>query len=101
MPGVLEHEEDRQNYSELAAKIKAAYRKEFLKSGRAHGKRQCRCVRLVSMGLAEGKAIKRIADRLNHMCVKNQYRTGTGFLSTWQALNVLSDYGHGDTAYQS
>lgn len=100
MADILGKEADKQKYSALAGKIKAAYVKEFLRGGRAHGKRQCRYVRPLSMGLADGKAAQRIADQLNKLCIRNSYKIGTGFLTTWQVLQVLSDYGHADTAYR-
>lgn len=100
MAKILGRAEDERKYAELAANIRKAYTREFLKGGRAHGKRQCRYVRPLSMELAEGKAGRRIADQLNRLCVKNNYRIGTGFLTTWQVLNVLSDHGHADTAWR-
>lgn len=38
--------------------------------------------------------------RLNKLCRKNKYRIGTGFLTTYQVLQVLSDYGYEETAYR-
>lgn len=34
------------------------------------------------------------------MCIDNQYRIGTGFLTTWQVLQVLADNGYVETAYK-
>lgn len=37
---------------------------------------------------------------LNEMVVKNGFHLNTGFLSTYELLHVLTDYGHGDTAWK-
>ncbi|MBR0280772.1 MAG: family 78 glycoside hydrolase catalytic domain [Oscillibacter sp.] len=100
MAGILHRDEDERKYKTLASKIKAAYRKEFLRYGTVCSKRQCRYVRPVSMGLANEKAAKKIVKRLNKLCQKNKYRIGTGFLTTYQVLQVLSDYGYAETAYR-
>jgi len=97
---VIGEEQDAATLRKLADRIRTAYRKEFLRGGKAHGKRQCRYVRPVAMGLADEESARRIADQLNRMCIKNAYRVGTGFLTTWQVLQVLSDYGHTDTAWR-
>ena len=49
--GILGKESDRIR-SELHEKVKAAYRKEFLKDGMPAGNRQCRYVRPIALDLA-------------------------------------------------
>lgn len=100
MAELLEKQEDAETYRELAEKIKAAYRTEFLKNGEVDPQRQCRYVRPIYMGLAEEAEIPKLAKGLNELCVANGYRIGTGFLTTYRILQVLTDHGYGETAYK-
>lgn len=100
MAELLGNEADKEEYSALATKIRDAYRREFLKSGNVLSHRQCRYVRPLYMGLTEKSENQDIAKRLNDLCIANQYKIGTGFLTTYKILHVLSDYGYVDTAYK-
>lgn len=100
MAAILHKAEDEKTYKGLAGEIRKAYRKEFLRFGRVRSKRQCRYVRPLSMGLVDSNEAKKNAARLNDMCVKNGYKVGTGFLTTWQILQTLSEYGYGENAYR-
>ena len=100
MAALLGKSADAQAYGELAKKLKAVYRARFLKAGGVRSKRQCKYVRPLAMGLADSETAKRIAADLNKLCEKNRYRIGTGFLTTWQILDVLADHGYLDTAYR-
>lgn len=97
---VLGKDEDASEYRCLSGKIREAYRREFLKGGKVHSKRQCKYVRPVYMGLADKDECAGIIRDLNELCISNGYRIGTGFLTTYQVLNVLTDYGYADTAYR-
>ena len=96
--GILGKQEDQENYLALAQKIKAAYNEYFLPGGKVMSPRQCKYVRPLYMGLAEGETAKKIAGQLNELIIKNNYRIGTGFLTTYQILNVLTDFGYHETA---
>ena len=98
--GVLGEKEDEARYGDLAQKIKMAYRKEFLSGKLPDSPRQCKYVRPLYMGLADTKTQKRLAKELNDLCVRNDYKIGTGFLTTYQILNVLTDNGYPETAYR-
>lgn len=100
MAEILGKNEDQKKYRTLAQNIRNAYKKEFLKGGNVRSKRQCRYVRPVSMGLTNEKQSKKIVRKLQKKCEKNQYKIGTGFLTTYQILQVLTDYGYGETAYK-
>lgn len=100
MAEVLGEENDRLKYSEIARKIKEAYKIEFLKNGKVCSKRHCRHVRPVAMGLVEGAEANAIVADLNQLCEKNNYKIGTGFLTTYKILQVLCDYGYVDSAYR-
>ena len=54
MAGILGKSEDAIKYQNLAAKIKAAYQKEFIRHGKVVSKRMCRYVRPLYMGKLEG-----------------------------------------------
>lgn len=100
MAEILGKNEDRKKYEERAALVKDAYQKEFLRNGKVESKRQCRYVRPLAMGLAKKESIAQIAGQLNEMVIANDYKIGTGFLTTYQILFVLSDNGYLDTAYK-
>lgn len=100
MAEILGRSEDAQKYGALAQNIRRAYRKEFMPFGTVSSKRQCRYVRPVYIGLADEKQSRKIVRKLNAMVQKNGYKVGTGFLTTYQILQVLTDYGYGETAYK-
>lgn len=52
------------------------------------------------MGLLSEEQKEAALKKLNEMCIANQYRIGTGFLTTYQILSVLSEGGYIDTAYR-
>ncbi len=97
---ILGKKEDEEEYVSLAEKVKEAYQKEFLKGGMPQSTRQCKYVRPLYMGLVENEGKERLAKALNELCVKNNYKIGTGFLTTYQILNVLTDNGYQETAYK-
>lgn len=100
MAEILHKKEEQSTYDGLAQKIKNAYHKEFLRRGNVHSKRQCRFVRPVAMELVDKNQSQKIVKHLQKLCEKNHYKTGTGFLTTYQILQVLTDYGYAETAYQ-
>ena len=52
------------------------------------------------MGLAEDDEKEELAAALNQLVVANDYKIGTGFLTTYKILQTLTDYGYADTAYR-
>lgn len=100
MAHILEKYDDEKYYGEKADLVREAYRKEFLKHRKVKSKRQCKYVRPLAMGLVDRDEGKAIAQQLNRMIIKNDYKIGTGFLTTYKVLFVLSDYGYIDTAYK-
>ena len=97
---ILGKHADSEKYGDLAEKVKDAYRREFLKGGTVKSKRQCRYVRPVSMGVVTENEAKSIVANLNKMVIANDYKIGTGFLTTYQVLQTLTDYGYAETAYK-
>lgn len=100
MAHILGEEADEEEYHKLAGRIKSAYQKEFLPDGKIHSSRQCKYVRPLYMGLISGAEADAVAGQLNELVKKNHYKIGTGFLTTYQILNVLTDFGYVDTAYK-
>lgn len=100
MAEILGKKEDYETYRELAGKIRSAYQKEFIKNGTVNSKRHCRYVRPVAMNLVDAQTKQHLAEKLNQKCIENEYKIGTGFLTTYKLLSVLADYGYIDTAYR-
>lgn len=100
MAGVLGKEADRKEYQELATQIRRAYQKEFLQKEQIRFKRQCRLVRPLAMKIVSDEQMEQMARALNEMCIANNYKIGTGFLTTYQILPVLAENGFADTAYK-
>ena len=98
--GLLGKTDDEKEYLEFSVHVREAYRKEFLKDEQVHSTRQCKYIRPVYMNLADDNEIPEIMRHLNELCTKNDYKIGTGFLTTYQVLNVLTDHGYRDTAYK-
>ncbi|MEG1882305.1 MAG: family 78 glycoside hydrolase catalytic domain [Clostridia bacterium] len=97
---ILGMEEDADTYRELSESIKSAYCSHFIPNNTLSSNRQCKYVRPLYMGLVDGALKAKLAAQLNDLFIQNNYRIGTGFLSTYQVLNVLSDNGYVETAYK-
>lgn len=100
MAKILGKSKDEEKYAQLGKEIYSAYHKEFLKDGMVHSKRHCRYVRPIAHRLVNEAEKDKIAARLNELCIENEYKIGTGFLTTWQVLKVLTECGYADTAYK-
>ncbi len=87
-------------YRGLFTAVRDAYRIEFIKDGRVSSSRMCRYVRPLALDLVTESEKKTIVRDLNEMVIKNEYRIGTGFLTTPFVLQVLADQGYVDTAYK-
>ena len=90
---------DEKYYLDLFEKIKTAYRYMFTENGRINSSRQCHFVRPIIHGLLDEGEIQAAADSLAELIKENGNVIGTGFLTTCHICNVLSDYGHADTAF--
>ena len=97
---LLEKSEEEAHYNAIYEKVCNAYHKEFLKNGTSTSKRQCRYVRPVALELATIEETDRLMKSLDQLVRENQYKIGTGFLSTPHILRVLADHGYIDTAYR-
>ncbi len=97
---ILEKPEDAKRFVEIAENAKKAYRHACTKNGEIRSDRQCEYVRPIAFGLLDGDEVRKAADALNGLVVKNGYHLNTGFLSTPDLCRVLADNGHADTAYR-
>lgn len=97
---ILNREDDSEKYGMLSEKIKAGYKYHYTNNGLIDSKRQCKYVRPVALNLISEKDRRRAAADLNDMVIDNDYKIGTGFLTTPFVLQVLSDYGYVETAYR-
>lgn len=100
MAGILGKSEDEKEYRQLFEDICAAYQKCFLTNGTVDSTRMCRYVRPLQMGLLTEEQQKKVASDLNGMVIANEYKIGTGFLTTPTILPALTKYGYVDTAYK-
>ena len=87
-------------YKKYADCVREAYRSRFVSKGRIVSKRQCKYVRPLYFGLLDEKEAEQAAKDLAQLCKTNEYKIGTGFLSTYQLLPVLCDNGFSDVAYK-
>ena len=92
--------DDAARYKALSERVKTAYRYTFTNDGLVESDRQCRYVRPVALDLLPEADKKRNVERLNQMVIENEFKIGTGFLTTPFILSVLTDYGYVDTAYK-
>lgn len=100
MAEILGKVSEAERYRALQEKLKTVYQENFLTNGLVKSKRHCRYVRPLSMGLIEKENIPRVAAELDRKCRERDYTIGTGFLTTWQLLPVLTENGYTETAYR-
>jgi len=98
--GILGREEDARKYKDLSGKIKKAYRYNFTDGGIVRSRRQCKYVRPVALDLLPESEKEGCVRVLNGMIAQNDYRIGTGFLTTPYVLSVLTEHGYAETAYR-
>ena len=97
--GILGNSEDAKEYRELAAKIKAAFIKEFVTpNGRLVSHTQTAYTLALAMDILPESYRKLAAENLNRN-VKRFGHITTGFLGTPLISQALTAYGYLDTAY--
>ncbi len=93
-------EEDRARYAGYADGARKAYNYLFVKDGAIDTDRQARLVRPLALGLLEGEAKRTVEDRLEQALARNNWKIGTGFLSTPFILPVLAAAGRLEAAFK-
>ncbi|MEN4100013.1 MAG: family 78 glycoside hydrolase catalytic domain [Anaerolineaceae bacterium] len=87
---ILGLEEDCHRYAEYADGAKKAYNYLFVKNNTIDTDRQAKLVRPLALGLLDGEVMVNVQNRLEQALGRNEYRVGTGFLSTPFLLPVLT-----------
>lgn len=100
MAEILGKDDDKYYYIEKAELVREAYLKEFTDNGKVSSDRQCKYVRPVMMGLTDKSQSQQLMAELNEKIIANDYKIGTGFLTTFRILHSLAEYGYADTAYR-
>ncbi|RII14768.1 Bacterial alpha-L-rhamnosidase [Streptomyces sp. YIM 130001] len=87
-------------YRDLFERVRAAFRKAYVASGRVEGDTQTAYVLSLSMDLLADDERGPAADRLVELIKSKDWHLSTGFLGTPRLLPVLTDTGHTDVAYR-
>jgi len=96
---VLGKPEDVKKYKTLFENVKKGYKYLYTKNGIVKSDRQCKYVRPIAYNLLSDEEKLENIKILNAMVVENNYKIGTGFLTTQHILQILTDFGHVETAY--
>lgn len=97
---ILGKSEDSKKYRALFENVKNGYRYNYTKNGLVNSKRHCKYIRPVAFDLLSEEEKVANITKLNELVIQNEYKIGTGFLTTPQILQVLSEYGFIETAYK-
>jgi alpha-L-rhamnosidase len=97
---ILGYEDDQQRYADYEAGARKAYNYLFVKDETIDTDRQAKLVRPLALGLLDGEAKENVADRLETALRENDWKIGTGFLSTPFILPVLAAAGKLDAAFK-
>ena len=99
--GILGHDADAADYTELAGHVRAAWQAEYLHDdGTVTPATQANLVRALAFDLVDDRHRARVADDLVKLIRDADTHLGTGFLATPFLLPVLADHGHLDVAYE-
>jgi len=93
------YNEDASYYMEAYQRVKDAYHYAYTRDGIIESDRQCHYVRPVVHELLSAGESQAAVDKLAKMIRDGQNHIGTGFLTTAELCNVLTDFGHVQTAY--
>lgn len=91
---------DQQRYAEYAQGAKKAYNNLFVEKGMIDTSRQAKLVRPLALGLLDGDARRNVENRLEQALVENDWKIGTGFLSTPLLLPALAAAGKLEAAFK-
>jgi alpha-L-rhamnosidase len=97
---ILGRTDDAQHYSELATKVRDAWRREFIVDSTITASSQANLTRALAFGLVPDDLRTKIVGDLVALIRAAGTHLGTGFLATPFLLPVLADHGHLDVAYE-
>lgn len=92
--------EDEKLFSEYMEGAKKAYNYLFVKNNTIDTSRQAKLVRPLYIDILEGQIKKNVEDRLEKALKDNEYKIGTGFLSTPYILPALTKAGKLELAFK-
>jgi alpha-L-rhamnosidase len=88
-------------YAQLAARVRAAFRRHFLRDGRLQRETTTGYTLAIVFGLLdEGEETAAAGARLADLVRDNGYRIATGFAGTPYVTDALATTGHADEAYR-
>lgn len=95
----LGHSEDAAHYSDVAARAREAWVREYTTAGgRIVSDAQTAYAMAIAYGLVDGDLRKAMGDRLAELVSRADYHVGTGFVGTPIIADALTDTGHADVA---
>lgn len=94
------NKKDAAYYQEVARNAKEAYRHYFIGDGDIVSERMCKYVRPLALDLVNETEKIKIQNGLIRLVRNQEHHVGTGFLSTPFVLEVLSEAGYIEDAYQ-
>ncbi|MCD7817776.1 MAG: glycoside hydrolase family 78 protein [Lachnospiraceae bacterium] len=99
---LLGEKEDAELFTQYANESEAAYMEYFVPGKKIESKRMCKYVRPLALGLLDKdlEAKKNVQEGLITLVREKGHHVGTGFLSTPFVLEVLSEAGYAEDAYQ-
>ncbi|MFG1949347.1 family 78 glycoside hydrolase catalytic domain [Nonomuraea sp. NPDC048826] len=98
---LLGHDADAARYADLAARVRRAFRDEFVTpSGRLACDTQTAYALALCLDLLEGPQRERAGRRLVELVAADDHRIGTGFVGTPLICDALCSVGAHDTAYK-
>ena len=92
--------EDAKLYREYEQGAKKAYQFMFAKNNDIKTDRQAKLLRPLKMNLLNEQTTKNVQKRFIDVMIKNNYKIGTGFLSTPFMLQYLTENGEPELAYK-
>ena len=96
----LKEETLAKEYQNLHRHLKETYQHYFLGDGNFVTDRMAKYVRPCALGLAEGKVRENLLKNIVRLNRERGYRVGTGFLSTPFVMELLTEAGAPEDAYQ-
>lgn len=92
--------EDAKQYREISQRAKEAYQYYFVEQGTIVSTKMAKFVRPLALDLLDSDMKKNVEQGLIQLVREREHHVGTGFLSTPFLLEVISEAGYLDDAYQ-
>ena len=96
----LDLADDARRFAELASRVRAAFRTEYLEGGVLQPETPTGYTLALSFGILEGDERTAAGDALARLVRENGHRIATGFAGTPYITDALASTGHADDAYR-